>query len=107
MKLIALWSAEEDHNRELGTSLIGQIVYKFCTEPDKSPSYVLSTTHIIGYNPSLDPNDPNYFTFTALSDGMTNTMDLSSLITRLNEGNYVAVTATALQSAISHKVPPA
>ena len=80
MKLTPNWNIAEDHNAELGTSLIGRVVYVHCQEPMRNLSYALSTAHIIGYDVTKHKEDDGYFTVVSLADGMTIHKSLPKLI---------------------------
>jgi hypothetical protein len=103
MKLTPNWNIEQDHNEERGTSLIGRVVYVHCQEPMKSLSYALSTAHIIGWNPNK--KTPDYYTFTAICDGMTTDYSLEELIQHLNAQPYVPIPSSVLQAIMLEKQP--
>jgi hypothetical protein len=105
MKIQPQWSAEEDNSEERGTSLIGKVVYVHCQEPMESLSYALSTAHIIGYDPSKDKKDRQYYTFTALCDGMTLRTSLAKLIALLNAQPYVPIPSSVLHAIMIEKQP--
>lgn len=105
MKITAVWSAEEDNSKERGTSLCGRVVYYHCQEPMTNLGYALSTAHIIGYDATKGKLENNYYTFTALNDGMTIHRSLGGLIDLLNEGGYVPIPSSVLTAIMTEKQP--